>query len=30
MSLFDDRDLAEVTSPEFPGERLIVWALRVF
>jgi len=24
MSLFDDRDLAAVTSPEFPGERLIV------
>ena len=24
MSLFDQRDLAEVTSPEFPGERLIV------
>ena len=23
-SLFDDRDLAEVTSPEFPNERLIV------
>ena len=23
-SLFDERDLAEVTSPEFPGERLIV------
>ncbi len=24
MSLFDDRDMASVTSPEFPGERLIV------
>ena len=24
MSLFDQRDLAEITSPEFPGERLIV------
>jgi len=24
MSLFDDRDMAAVTSPEFPGERLIV------
>ncbi len=24
MSLFDERDLAEVSSPEFPGERLIV------
>jgi hypothetical protein len=24
MSLFDERDLAAVTSPEFPGERLIV------
>ncbi len=24
MSLFDDRDLAEVSSPDFPGERLIV------
>jgi Transposase DDE domain len=23
MSLFDERDLAEITSPEFPGERLI-------
>ena len=23
-SLFDERDLAEITSPEFPGERLIV------
>jgi hypothetical protein len=23
-SLFDDRDLAEVTSPDYPGERLIV------
>ena len=24
MSLFDQRDLAEITSPDFPGERLIV------
>jgi transposase len=24
MSLFDERDLAEIESPEFPGERLIV------
>ena len=24
MSLFDQRDLAEISSPEFPGERLIV------
>jgi DDE family transposase len=24
MSLFDERDLAEVTSPDFPGERLFV------
>ena len=24
MSLFDQRDLAEITSPQFPGERLIV------
>ena len=24
MSLFDEKDLAEVTSPDFPGERLIV------
>jgi len=24
LSLFDDRDLAEVTSPDFPGERLVV------
>ncbi|MGH7066429.1 MAG: IS1634 family transposase, partial [Acetobacteraceae bacterium] len=24
LSLFDQRDLAEVTSPEFPGERLVV------
>jgi transposase len=24
LSLFDDRDLAEITSPDFPGERLIV------
>jgi transposase len=24
MSLFDDRDLAEITSPEYPGERLMV------
>jgi hypothetical protein len=23
-SLFDDRDLAEITSPDFPGERLVV------
>src|SRR6266851_2860898 len=24
MSLFDDRDMAAITAPEFPGERLIV------
>jgi transposase len=24
MSLFDERDLAEITSPEYPGERLMV------
>ena len=24
LSLFDERDLAEVTAPEFPGERLVV------
>jgi hypothetical protein len=24
ISLFDERDLAEITSPEYPGERLIV------
>ena len=24
MSLFDERDLAEVSSPEYPGERLVV------
>ncbi|MHB8892043.1 MAG: IS1634 family transposase [Candidatus Limnocylindrales bacterium] len=24
LGLFDERDLAEVTSPEFPGERLVV------
>ena len=24
LSLFDDRDLAEITSPDYPGERLIV------
>jgi len=24
MSLFDDRDLAEISSPDFPGERLMV------
>jgi hypothetical protein len=24
LSLFDERDLAEISSPEFPGERLIV------
>jgi hypothetical protein len=24
MSLFDERDLAEISSPDFPGERLIV------
>ena len=24
MSLFDERDMASITSPEFPGERLIV------
>ena len=24
LSLFDDRDLAEISSPDFPGERLVV------
>jgi hypothetical protein len=24
LSLFDDRDMAEISSPEFPGERLVV------
>lgn len=24
MSLFDDRDLAEITSPDYPGERLMI------
>jgi hypothetical protein len=24
LSLFDERDLAEISSPDFPGERLIV------
>src|SRR5665648_192824 len=24
LSLFDERNLAEITSPEFPGERLVV------
>ena len=24
MSLFDDRDLAEITAPDYPGERLVV------
>jgi len=24
MSLFDDRDMAEISSPDFPGERLVV------
>ena len=24
MSLFDERDLAEISSPDYPGERLIV------
>jgi Transposase DDE domain len=24
LTLFDERDLAEITSPEFPGERLVV------
>ena len=24
MSLFDERDMASITSPDFPGERLIV------
>ena len=24
LSLFDERDLAEITSPDYPGERLIV------
>jgi hypothetical protein len=23
LSLFDERDLAEITSPDFPGERLV-------
>jgi hypothetical protein len=30
MSLFDDRDMAGITSPEFPGERLIVCRNRAF
>ena len=25
MSLFDDRDMAEITSPDYPGERLMVY-----
>ncbi len=29
MSLFDERDMAAITSPEFPGERLIVCATRI-
>ncbi len=24
LSLFDDRDLAEISSPDYPGERLII------
>jgi hypothetical protein len=24
LGLFDERNLAEITSPEFPGERLVV------
>ena len=24
LSLFDDRDMAEITSPTYPGERLVV------
>jgi hypothetical protein len=24
LSLFDERDLAEIASPDFPGERLVV------
>jgi hypothetical protein len=24
MSLFDERDIAAITSPDYPGERLIV------
>ena len=24
LSLFDERDLAEITAPDYPGERLIV------
>jgi hypothetical protein len=24
-SLFDTRDLAEITAPDYPGERLVVW-----
>ena len=24
LSLFDDRDMAEITSPDYPGERLVV------
>ena len=28
LSLFDERDLAEITTPEFPGERLVVCKIR--
>src|ERR1700757_3561862 len=28
LSLFDERDLAEIASPDYPGERLIVWRNR--
>ena len=28
LSLFDERDLAEITSPDFPGERLWLAAIR--
>jgi len=28
LSLFDERDLAEITSPDYPGERLVVCRIR--
>jgi len=28
LSLIDERDLAEITSPDFPGERLVAWCNR--
>ena len=27
LSLFDDRDMAEIASPDYPGERLVVCAI---